>query len=177
MWRNSCIYVGLPVFSEGWGYGLWVWTDKGFNFATSIALWIWANYLAPLSYSFLICKMRRVILNLCRGGKNKWGSPRKALSLAPGAWWTVLMGMGAMVITSAAAGRGKTHGDECVPPNTCELVNRKRLGEEGHKRPDLESLFKNTEIGTDWRNMCRLCYWCAKGDDGALRRSQCGYPP
>lgn len=63
-----------------------------------------------------------------------------------------------MRITSTAAGNGKTNENEGMPPNTCELMNRKHLGEEGHKRPDLESLFKNTEIGTDWRNMCSLCY-------------------
>lgn len=75
----------------------------------------------------------------------------------------------AMIIFSTAIGRGKTNENEYKLPNTCELVNRKHLGKEGHKRPDLESLFKNTEIGTDWRNMCRLCCWSAKGDDSALQ--------
>lgn len=54
-----------------------------------------------------------------------------------------------MVITITAAGRGKTNGDEHVPPNTCELMSKKCLGEEGHERPDLESLFKNR----DWNRL------------------------
>ena len=55
---------------------------------------------------------------------------------------TARMGAG----TALPLAEAKTKGNECKPPNTCEPVNRKHLGEEGHKRPDLESLFKNAEI-------------------------------
>lgn len=82
----------------------------------------------------------------------------KALSSAPSAQRTVLMGTRAMKITNPAIGGGKTNENEGTPPDTCELTIGKHLGEEGHKRPDLGSLFKNTEIGTDWRDMCRLRY-------------------
>lgn len=38
-----------------------------------------------------------------------------------------------MAVTSAALGRGKTAGNECVSPDPCELTDRKCLGKEGHK--------------------------------------------
>lgn len=69
-------------------------------------------------------------------------------------WCTVLMGMGALEMTSTAIGRAQTNEEAGLPPNTCELTSRKHVGEEGHERPDLGGLFKNTAIGTDWGNMC-----------------------
>lgn len=148
------------------------------GFATSMALWIWASYLAPLNYSFLICEMRGGTPYRMQRGRSKQGSPCRALSWAPGAWCAVLMGVGGMEMTSTALGGGQTNEKEHMSPTPVSSGTGSVGGGgevEGHKSPDL--VYLKTEIGTDWRTMCRLCHWCAKGDDSALWRSWFGCPP